>query len=73
MTRKAKLLTWAESLGADVPADATVAQLEVAIEAAIATPAAPQYSFRDGLRNNARVIREELSGTARAVARNLFG
>lgn len=45
MTRKAKLLTWAESLGAAVPADATTAQLEQAIEAAIAQPAAqPQVT-----------------------------
>jgi hypothetical protein len=69
MTRKATLQTWAAQLGASVPHDPTVAQLEQAIERAIAKPSAagPQYTLRDGLRANLRVLREELPGTARAV------
>ena len=74
MTKKAKLAAWADALGAAVPADATVAQLEAAIEAAIAQPAAePQFTLRDGLAANLAVLRQELPGTARAVAANLRG
>ena len=75
MTRKATLCAWAEALGVNPGAEATVSQLEQAIEAAIASPPAAeqQYSLRDGLRNNARVIRAELPGTVRAIAANLFG
>ena len=72
MTRKSKLQEWAIQLNAVVPADATVAQLEQAIEAAIAQPG-QQYSLRDVLSNNARVLRQELPGTAKAIAINLFG
>ncbi|NJM58200.1 MAG: hypothetical protein HC857_13220 [Synechococcales cyanobacterium RU_4_20] len=38
MTRKATLNAWAKRLGAELPADATVSQLEAAIEQAIAHP-----------------------------------
>lgn len=69
MTRKATLQTWAAQLGASVPPDPTVAQLEQAIESAISspTPDAPSYTFRDGLRANLQVLRQELPGTAKAV------
>jgi hypothetical protein len=69
MTRKATLQTWAAQLGASVPHDPTVAQLEQAIERAISSPAAatPSYTLRDGIRANLRVLRQELPGTARAV------
>jgi hypothetical protein len=75
MTKKARLATWAATLGADVPPDATAAQLEAAIENAIATPSAdePQYSLRDGIAANLQVIRQELPSTARAVIANLRG
>jgi hypothetical protein len=75
MTRKAKLFSWADALGADVPADATAAQLEQAIETAIATPSAdePQYSLRDGIAANLAVLRQELPSTLAAVGANLFG
>ena len=93
MTRKARLQAWAAQLNAPVPADANVAQLESAIENAIANPVipepdcpglthagcpwladdAPQYSLRDGLANNLRVIRAEALPTAKAIAANLLG
>lgn len=93
MTRKARLQAWAAHLNAPLPADATMAQLEQAIETAIVNPTEPepdcpglsrdgcpwmvedeypQYSLRDGLMNNARVIREELPGAVKAIASNLF-
>ena len=74
MTKKATLATWADALGAAVPADATVPQLEQAIETAIAKPAdEPQYSLRDGIAANLAVLRSELPGTVRAVVANLRG
>jgi hypothetical protein len=74
MTRKSTLAAWAATLGADVPADATAAQLEQAIETAISKPAdEPQYSLRDGIAANLAVLRSELPGTIRAVAANLRG
>jgi hypothetical protein len=76
MTRKARLQAWAEQLGADVPADATAAQLEAAIETAIAASSAdeaPSYSLRDGIAANLAVLRQELPSTARAVIANLRG
>ena len=75
MTRKARLQAWAEQLGADVPTDATAAQLEAAIETAIATPSTeyPQHTFRQGLAANLQVLRQELPSTARAVIANLRG
>ena len=75
MTKKARLVAWADALGADVPADATVSQLEQAIETAIAQPAEEhhQYSLRDGIAANLAVLRQELPGTARAVIANLRG
>ena len=42
MTRKARLQAWAAQLNAPVPADATAADLEAAIEAAIANPVIPE-------------------------------
>ena len=42
MTRKARLQAWAAQLNAPVPADATAAQLEQAIEAALANPIIPE-------------------------------
>lgn len=74
MTRKATLQSWAKRLNADVSADASVAQLEAAIEVAISQPSGdePQYSLRDGFINNARVVRRELPSTAKAIASNLF-
>jgi len=76
MTRKARLAAWAEQLGVNLPETATAAQLEQAIENAIAKPAeaeAPQYSLRDGIAANLAVLRQELPGTVSAVASNLFG
>ena len=93
MTRKVRLQAWAAQLSAPVPADANVAQLEQAIETALANPVipepdcpglsrngcpwmtddeSPQYSLRDGLVNNARVIRKELPSAAKAVVANLL-
>ena len=74
MTKKARLVAWAATLGADVPPDATAAQLEAAIENAIAKPAdVPQFTLRDGLVNNLQVLRQELPSTIAAVAANLRG
>jgi hypothetical protein len=75
MTRKARLAAWAEQLGVNLPETATAAQLEAAIENAIAKPTAeaPSYSFRQGLAANLQVIRQELPSTFAAVAANLFG
>ena len=75
MTRKATLCAWAESLGAISADDAdkmTAAQLEQAIETAIAKPTPTGMTFRDGLAANWRVIRDELPNVGRAVAQNLF-
>ena len=42
MTRKARLQAWAAQLSAPVPADANMAQLEQAIETALANPVIPK-------------------------------
>ena len=42
MTRKARLQAWAAQLNAPVPADATAAELEQAIEVALANPVIPE-------------------------------
>jgi hypothetical protein len=75
MTRKATLSAWAAQLGADVPADPTVAQLEAAIESAISRPVVdtPSYSLREGFAANLAVLRQELPATIAAVRRNLLG
>ena len=76
MTRKARLQAWAAQLNAPVPADANVAQLEQAIETAIASPsteAEPLPSFTEALSNNWQVIRSQALPTVRAIAANLRG
>ena len=73
MTRKPTLERWANGLGANLPASATVPELEQAIESAIHKPAEPQYSLREGVANNWAVIRSEVPATVRAIAQNLRG
>ena len=51
MTRKARLQVWAAQLRAPVPADANMAQLEQAIETAIANPVMPELDC-PGLSHN---------------------
>jgi len=80
MTRKSTLIEWGHHLGVVTDAqqgqEMTATQLEQGISEALVkrdrvvaddSPAEPQYTFRDGLRANLRVLRQELPGTARAV------
>lgn len=74
MSRKSRLIGWCEQLGADIPETATVAELEAAIDAALATKSEPELlSFRDGLIANWRVIKSELPATVCSVFNNLRG
>jgi len=80
MTRKSTLIEWGHHLG--VVSDAaqgqemTTTQLEQGISEALVKrdrivadedDKYPQYTLRDGIRANLRVLRQELPGTARAV------
>ncbi len=73
MTCKTTLMRWASTLGVDLPASATAAQLEAAIESTIAKPADTSITFRQGIQNNLAVLRQELPNTVHAVKMNLLG
>ena len=71
MTRKPTLERWANGLGANLPASATVQELEQAIEGAIASPTPTGTTLGQGLRNNWAVLRSEAIPTVKAIAANL--
>jgi hypothetical protein len=77
MTKKARLVAWADALGLDCGTDATAAQLESAIENAISQSGdsadEPRFTLRDGIAANLAVLRQELPSTFAAVGANLFG
>ncbi len=76
MTRKSTLSAWASRLGANLPASATVSQLEQGIDDAIASLATTDktgVTLAQGLRNNWQIIHQELPSAAKAVVANLLG
>ena len=84
MTRKSTLIEWGHHLGvvsnAQQGQEMTASQLELGIGRALVArdrvvagdDEEPQYSLGDALAHNARVIREELPGTVKAIASNLL-
>lgn len=72
MTLKPTLQRWADALGADISASATVQELEQAIESAIATPEPDLPSLRESLAIHWQLARTEVPQVARAIVQNLL-
>ncbi len=71
MTRKPTLERWANGLSANLPASATVQELEQAIEQSIFAPTTTGITLGQGIRNNWAVLRSEVLPTVKAVAKKL--
>jgi len=72
MTRKPTLERWATRLGANLPADSTVKQLEEGIEEAIADLTEPPPTLGEALSNNWAVLRAEVPAAVKEIANNLL-